>query len=342
MTQRSRPRSYAGILAGAAAASSAAYLLRRAEARRETLAERIDEVTGCAICALGVPAESRYLPLNDIWLHAVVAGPEDGPLIVLLHGFPECWHSWSKHIKPLAEAGYRVVVPDQRGYNLSDKPPDVSSYRLDTLASDIRELIRAMGKERATIVGHDWGGWVAWVFAMQYRDVVDKLIVMNAPHPAIFARELRDNPDQRRRSWYMFFFQMPWLPEVLLGLSPARSAQFFFRNTAVRKTAFSDADLEVMACALAQPDAPKTMIHWYRAGFRYRPAQRHQVIEAPTLVVWGEDDLALGKSLTYGLEKWAPNARVHYIPNCGHWVQNEAADEVRAQMLEFLRQTAAT
>jgi pimeloyl-ACP methyl ester carboxylesterase len=138
------------------------------------------------------------------------------------------------------------------------------------------------------------------------------------------------------RLWYMFFFQLPWLPETLLSLSPWATARLVFRGTAVRKTAFSVRDLEVMATALAQPGAVQAMIHWYRAAFRYPPARRAQTIHAPTLLIWGEDDVALGKSLTYGLEKRVPNLTVHYIPRCGHWVQNEAPEQVNDQLLAFL------
>jgi len=219
------------------------------------------------------------------------------------------WYSWRNQIAPLVNAGYRVVVPDQRGYNLSDKPSGIESYRIDRLTADLRELIRVCGRERAVIVAHDWGGAVAWRFAMDYASAVEKLIVMNAPHPAAFARELNTNWRQRLRSWYMFFFQLPWLPEALLGFSPQACAQVFFRGTAVRP-AFSDDDLQVMASALAQRGALREMIDWYRAAFRYPAARPNQVIQAPTLLIWAEDDVALDKSLTLGLEKRVPNMTV--------------------------------
>ena len=219
---------------------------------------------------------------------------------------------------------------------MSDKPSGVESYRIERLTADIRELIRACGRERAVLVAHDWGGAVAWRFAMDYASAVEKLVVMNAPHPAAFARELHTNWRQRARSWYMFFFQLPRLPEGLLGFSPQACAQVFFRGTAVRP-AFSDEDLQVMASALAQRSALRAMIDWYRAAFRYPAARPNQVIQAPTLLIWAEDDVALGKSLALGLEKRVPNMTVHNIPHCGHWVQNEAPDEVNAQMQAFLR-----
>lgn len=280
-------------------------------------------------------AEVRIPAFEGVHLHAMVAGPDDGPLAVLLHGFPECWYSWRRQMPALAKAGFRVVAPDQRGYNLSDKPSDMYAYRLDALTADVAAILDWAGRERAVIVGHDWGGAVAWRFAMDYPDRVERLVIMNAPHPVAFARELR-HWSQRRRSWYMFFFQIPWLPEALLALSPMGTARFFFRKVAVRKGAFSDDDLRAFAAAMAQPGALRSMIHWYRAAFRHPPAQRVRPIEAPTLLIWAVDDIALGVELTRGLEKWVPNLTIHYIPDCGHWVQNEAAEEVNGALLDFL------
>lgn len=280
--------------------------------------------------------EHVRIPLPGVSLHAAVAGPESGPLAVLLHGFPEFWYSWRHQIPALADAGFRVIAPDQRGYNLSDKPAGMHAYRLDALTADVAGILDWAGSDRVTLVAHDWGGAVAWRFAMDYAERVERLVVMNAPHPVAFARELR-KWRQRRRSWYMMAFQIPWLPETLLALSPLRTARLFFRGTAVRKAAFSDEDLRRFAEALGQPGALRAMIHWYRAGFRFPPKQRARPIHAPTLLIWARDDVALGEELTRGLEKWVPDLTVHYIEDCGHWVQNEAPDQVNAAMLEFLR-----
>jgi pimeloyl-ACP methyl ester carboxylesterase len=316
-----------------------AMALWRSQQRRRALARRAPYLIQEGLAGLGVPAESTYLPGEGVQLHAVLAGPEDGPLAVLLHGFPECWYSWRNQIPMLAQAGYRVLTPDQRGYNLSDKPKGVESYQIDHLTADILALIRTLGRERAIIIAHDWGGMVAWRLAMDCPEAVERLVVMNAPHPAAFAKALANDWSQRLRSWYMFFFQLPWLPEALLVLSPRATARLFFQRTAVRTGAFSDADLETMAAALAQPGAMKAMIHWYRAAFRYRPAERTRPIEAPTLLLWAEDDIALGKPLTHGLERWVPKVQMHYLPHCGHWVQNEAPEEVNEEIATFLRQT---
>jgi pimeloyl-ACP methyl ester carboxylesterase len=328
-----------GIAMGAAA-GAAAFLLARGRQQRRALAQQGETLDQQAIQDLGTAAEAAFLPGDGVQLHTVLAGPQDGPLAVLLHGFPECWYSWRRQIPALVDAGYRVAVPDQRGYNLSDKPAGVQAYQIDRLTADVTSLMQALGRSQATIVGHDWGGLVAWRLAMDQPAAVDKLVVLNAPHPVSFAKALRQDRAQRRRSWYIFLFQMPWLPEALLSLAPRTTARLLLRGTAVRREAFSDADLEVMAAALAQPGAAQAMIHWYRAAFRYRPAKKASTIETPTLLIWGEEDMALGKPLTYGLARWVPGLRLHYVAHCGHWVQNEAPDEVNGEILSFLGRRA--
>ena len=325
-----------GLAAGVAIAFTALWI-RQGHRRRLALAAQIGEMTQQAVDQLGVPAQSTTLTVNGLHLHAVVAGPEGGPLVVLLHGFPENWTAWRHSFKPLVDAGYRVIALDQRGYSLSDKPAGIHNYRLDALAADVREVIRASGRETAMIVGHDLGGSVAWQTAMDYPDIVDKLIIMNSPHPAAFAREVRENPAQRQRLWYWLFFQLPWLPELMLGQSPLDTVNLFFRLGAVNRNAYSSYDLHLLAASMSQPGALTAMLNYYRAVFRHKPAGITRVTKTPTLIIWGEDDVVLGKSLTYGIGQWVPNVQIHYVPNCGHWVQNEAADKANSAMLAFLQ-----
>ncbi len=273
---------------------------------------------------------------NGLRLHAAAEG-ERGPLVVLLHGFPECWYSWRLYLHPLAQAGFRAVAPDMRGYNLSDKPRGVLNYQLPILTADVMGLIQACGAQKAIVVGHDWGGVVAWRFAMEYPEAVEKLVICNAPHPARMQAELR-HFRQLRKSWYVFFFQLPWLPEALLGSSPARFLERGMRGSAVRKSAISDEDLRVYTEALSQPGALTAAINYYRAIGRWGVHLPNLPIAAPTLLIWGEEDIALGRELVAGTERYVPNLRVHRIPNCGHWVQQEAFDEVRQVMLDFLRE----
>ena len=336
MRKRDQTWIIAGVAVGATLGAAAVGLVRSRQ-RCEVLARRAGPLTREAVAGLKVPAESQWIQAGDLQLHAVVAGPEDGTLVLLLHGFPECWYSWRHQIPRLVREGYRVVALDQRGYNLSDRPRGVAYYQIDRLTTDILAVIRALGREKAVVVAHDWGGMVAWRLAMDYPEVVERLVVMNAPHPVAFGKALASDWSQRLKSWYMYVFQLPWLAETLLTLSPMGTARLFFRVTAVRRQAFADGDLGVMAAAMAQPGAMKCMIDWYRAAFRYRPARRARLIEVPTLLIWAEDDVALGVPLTYGMERWVPDLELHYIANCGHWVQNEAAEEVNERMISFLR-----
>jgi pimeloyl-ACP methyl ester carboxylesterase len=335
MSQSHQRQLLLGIAVGAVASLFTIWV-RRGRATRAGLANRIEEVTLRNVEQLGVAAESRFISVNGLQLHTITAGPRDGKLIVLLHGFPENWGTWRHSIKPLVDAGYRVAVPDQRGYNLSDKPDGIHNYRLDALASDVRELIRSFERDQAIIVGHDWGGSVAWQLAMDYPEVVEKMIIVNAPHPAAFRREIRENPAQQQKSWYMAAFQLPWLPELLLGQSPLASADLFFRKGAVNQEAYSSYDLHGLAVSMSQPGALTAMLNWYRAPLRNWSSSQTRQIDTPTLLIWAEQDVALGKSLTYGLDQWVTDLKIHYIANCGHWAQNEAPDEVNAQILGFL------
>ena len=277
---------------------------------------------------------------NGVRLHVVTQG-QSGPLVILLHGFPECWYSWREYLPALAEAGFRAIAPDMRGYNLSEKPKGICSYDLPLLTADVLGLIQAFGEEKAVIVGHDWGAVVAWSFAMDYPQAVEKLVICNVPHPARFAEGLW-TPCQLRKSWYIFFFQLPWLPERVMSSNLPRLVERAMRGSAVRKGAFSDEDLQVYIEALREPGALTAGINYYRAAARWGRKLPIKPITAPTLIIWGEDDRFLGKELVAGTERFVPDLLVKYIPNCGHWVQQEAADEVKLALLDFLRQDAGS
>ena len=325
-------------LVGAGLLGTAVYLRNQ---RLAHLAPKTDALTAKAVDELNAAhpklnAACHFLEVNGLTLHTLLAGPEDGPLAVLLHGFPEHWVSWRKQIPALATAGYRVVVPDQRGYNRSDKPWGIRPYRLDALTKDVEGLIHKLGRETAVIIAHDWGGGVGWQFAADYPDMTEKLIIMNAPHPQAMLREVSNGWEQRLKSWYMLFFQLPLLPEFLFTFNPVRSAQQSFQQMTSKPDAFSDDEVEMMAVAMSQPRAITSMINWYRA-LRYPAANQEAHISVPTLLIWGEQDFALSRALTEDLETWVPNIQRHYISQSNHWVQNEAPDEVNGAMLAFLQ-----
>ncbi|HEV3025573.1 MAG TPA: alpha/beta fold hydrolase, partial [Pirellulales bacterium] len=210
--------------------------------------------------------EHLAISTNDLRLHVVAAGPEQGPLVILLHGFPEFWYGWRHQIGPLAAAGYRVWAPDQRGYNTSDKPRGRAAYRLDALAEDVVGLIDAAGRPKAVVVGHDWGGAVAWHLGSRFADRIDRLVVLNVPHPQVFMALLRRSPRQLLRSSYMFAFQCPWLPEWAARRQHWRAMADGLRQSSRRGT-FSDAEIDKYREAWSQPGAFSAMVNWYRANF---------------------------------------------------------------------------
>lgn len=302
--------------------------------------------------------EHRTVETNGIRLHVVVDG--QGPLVVFLHGFPECWYSWRHQLVALAPR-FRVVAPDLRGYGESDRPESIAAYDLTELRADVLGLIHALGERDAVIVGHDWGGAIAWTFAMEHPEATRRLVIMNCPHPAKFQEGLR-NPQQLLRSWYMFFFQLPHLPELLLGANGAHRIGEAIRRSAVRGGSITEEDLTVLRQAISRPGALRAAINYYRAAFRSdealaslphglrrflfgdrpfpsprRTAADWPKIAAPTLVIWGEDDVALRKETSFGMESLVEGPfTLRYVPHCGHWVQQEAADQVNAWLLEFL------
>ncbi len=283
------------------------------------------------------PWQHGFAHVNGVRLHYVTQG--EGKLLVLLHGFPEFWYSWRHQIPELAKH-FKVVALDLRGYNESEKPVGVANYRVDTLTADVMGLIRAFGEEKAIIVGHDWGGGIAWAFAADYPQATEKLIVMNCPHPGPFQKHLRSNWRQLRRSWYMFFFQIPWLPEFGIRINARRFVDQAFRGMAIRKEAFPGEELKKYADAICKPGVATAAINYYRAAFRetIRKGERHFAkITCPTLLIWGEEDSALGKELTYDMEPYFTNRfEVKYIPQCSHWVQQEQPELVNRYMLDFL------
>ena len=279
----------------------------------------------------------RWVDVHGLRLHCVEAGT--GPLVVLLHGFPEFWYAWRHQIPALAAAGYRVVAPDMRGYNTSAKPPGVGNYTIDKLVGDVRGLVRHLGEERATVVGHDWGGAVAWSVPMRHPELVERLVVLNAPHPAAFARELR-TPGQLLRSWYIFFFQVPWLPEASFRAANFALLERTLRTDPVRPGAFSDEDVRRYKRALAQPGALTATINYYRAAVRTDPREalrEPSPITCPTLLIWGDRDRYLGPALTEGLERWVPAIRVEHIPDASHWVQADPPERVNDLLVSYLR-----
>lgn len=285
---------------------------------------------------LGLAIEHRQIATNGLTLHVVEAGPKDGPLVVLLHGFPEFWYGWRKQIAPLAAAGYRVLVPDQRGYNLSDKPTGAAAYKLDHLACDIVGLIDDAGRQRATVIGHDWGGAVAWWLGLKYPQRVERLVILNVSHGQVFLHHLHHSPRQMLRSWYILLFQLPWLPEAALRRRQWRSMARSLQTTS-RPGAFSDADLDEYRQAWAQPGAATGMLNWYRAIRQQKiDLAQNPRIAAPTLLIWGAQDRFLGREMAQPSIDLCDRGRLVFLEAATHWVQHEEPDRVNDLIREFL------
>ncbi|WP_353734823.1 MULTISPECIES: alpha/beta hydrolase [unclassified Okeania] len=278
------------------------------------------------------PWSSNFITANSIKIHYVTQG--SGPLMLMLHGFPEFWYSWRHQIPEFAQ-DYKAVALDLRGYNESDKPEDKSAYVMSEFIKDIEGVIKELGYEKCVLVGHDWGGVIAWSFAYAHPEMVEKLIVMNIPHPAKFKEGL-GTPEQLLRSWYMFFFQLPFLPELMLEFDDYQGIGSIFKSM-VNKSAVTDADIEAYKDAVAKRGALTSMINYYRNIFSgFFNQQEWGILRIPTLMLWGEEDTALGKELTYGTEEYVENFQIRYIPNCGHSVQQEQPQLVNQYMREFL------
>lgn len=280
--------------------------------------------------------EHRHIETNGIRLHIAEAGPKSGIPVILLHGFPEFWYGWRKQIPALVEAGCRVIVPDQRGYNLSDKPKGIKNYHIDKLTDDILGLIDALDYEKVNLVGHDWGAVVSWFFAFKHPERLHKLGILNAPHPLVMRRFLQRDFEQIRRSWYTYFFQLPWIPEIGMRTNDWRGAVRALRGSGKIHT-FTNEDIAKYKQAWSQPDAITSMINWYRAGARYFLALPKEMrIKVPTLMLWGMKDFALTHRLARPSMDYVEQGNLILFPDATHWVQHEAAEEVNHYLIDFL------
>jgi pimeloyl-ACP methyl ester carboxylesterase len=278
----------------------------------------------------------REIDVNNVRLHYVESG--QGEPVVLLHGFPEFWYSWRRQLPALAAAGFRAMAVDLRGYNLSSKPRGVANYRMAALVNDLAAFIRMVAGGRALIVGHDWGGVLAWRLAALHPELTRKLAVLNAPHPARMRQVLRRNPMQWLRSWYVLLFQLPWLPERLLRARDFVLLERAFRREPINPAAFSAEDIAEYKAMLGQPGGLTAALHYYRAAMRY-PGDLYDKPQsvAPTLVIWGCRDPHLGVSLTERLGPWVPDLRVERLAGASHWVQNDAPEQVNELLIGFFR-----
>lgn len=278
-----------------------------------------------------------FIKINGITLHVVQAGPEDGQPVLLLHGFPEYWRGWEKQIPALAQAGFRVIVPDQRGYNLSDKPQGLSAYRMDVLAGDVVGLMDALQIPKAIVAGHDWGGVIAWVTAVLYPERIEKLVVVNAPYPPVAARTLLRHPAQLLRSSYIYFFQLPGLPEAILRNKNWDLVVRAMQHSS-RPGAFTEEDFTHYREAWWRKGAMTSMLNWYRAFLR-RPVRLplSPQIRLPVRLLWGVQDVALGRELAEASIRLCEHGRVVYFEEASHWLQHEEPGRVLAEIISLIK-----
>ena len=272
--------------------------------------------------------------VNGILLKVIEAGPTDGKILLFLHGFPEGWYAWRKQIPYFAERGYRVVVPDQRGYNESSKPEGVKAYSLTELVKDIAELIGELGQQKVALVGHDWGGAVAWNMGIQYPHLLEKLVILNLPHPEVMKKTLKWWPPQLLRSWYIGFFQLPFLPEKACRVADFKLLEESMRSSALEGT-FSDAEIENYKQAWRQPGALRAMLNWYRA-VRHRSPFLPGQIHVPTLLLWGKKDRFLSHRMAKPSIEKCSQGRLVMLDKATHWLQHEEAGKVNQLIEDFI------
>ena len=283
-----------------------------------------------------IRTQDKMIETNGIKLHIVQKGDSESPLVLLLHGFPEFWYGWRQQIDFLAGMGFRVVVPDQRGYNLSDKPKGIDAYRIDNLTLDIIGLIDALKYKKATIIGHDWGGMIAWQLAIKYPERLEKLIILNIPHPKVMKKTLLTSWRQKRKSWYIFFFQIPWLPELISSrINFALLRKGLIKSS--RRGTFSETDLKQYQEAWSKKNALRSMINWYRAAFRTMFEKSvKSYIDIPTLLIWGMKDFALISDMAQPSIDLCRKGRLVFIEEASHWVQHEEPDRVNSLIKDYL------
>ncbi|WP_350355279.1 alpha/beta fold hydrolase [Haloglomus salinum] len=279
---------------------------------------------------LGV--ESTYRDANGVQLHVVTAGDPDRPLVVLLHGHPDFWYGWRDQIRALADAGFRVVIPDQRGANLSEAPDGTDPYRINELAADVRELIHSEGRNSAHVVGHDFGAFVAWNVALRYPSLVDRLGIFNVPHPTVYWETVTSSLRQIARSWYVWFYQVPRLPEWLLERNDMDNMVDTLEISSKPGT-FDEETIERYKAAW-QHTGIRPRINWYR-GFRRSGRPSQETVSQPTLICWGEDDVGLVPSMAEKSVERCANGEIRMFSNASHWVHLER-EEVTEELIRHL------
>ena len=292
-------------------------------------------MTLSGICS---PLEFQVFHINGIALHVVLAGPARGKPLLFLHGFPEFWFAWRHQIDHFVSSGYRVIIPDQRGYNLSDKPAGIASYCIDLLAEDVVGVLDSVTDSKAFVVGHDWGAGVAWYLAARYSERVSRVAILSGPHPRVFMKNLIINPTQLRKSWYSLFFQLPWLPERILRRRDWAALVRALRDTSPPGV-FSEGDLEQYKKSWARKDALTAMLNWYRAAIlhpsKFALDSKTSRVKVPALVIWGRNDQFLDQALARESLLYCDDGHLEIFETATHWVQHEEPAQLNTLVSQF-------
>lgn len=282
---------------------------------------------------------TRQIAANGLTFTVDECGTGDA-VALFLHGFPESRFSWREQLPAMAKLGWRAVAPDLRGYGDSSRPVGKKNYQIGHLLADVAALYDALGAKRRILIAHDWGAIIAWCFANDRMRDLDGLIIMNVPHPAVFLEALKHDPAQRKKSWYALFFQIPWLPEALLTAKGAKAIGQAFVGMAIDKSRFPQSVLDHYQNNALKPGAMTAMINYYRANtatLRAYDSAHARKIEVPTLMVWGEEDTALGIELTEGYAPFVSDFTLHKLADVSHWVQQEAPEAVNAHLTSWMQ-----
>lgn len=281
--------------------------------------------------------QEKVYAVNGVSLHVAEAGEQAGKVILFLHGFPEFWYGWRKQLTYFAGKGFRAVAPDQRGYNRSSKLAGVRAYTIEKLTGDIAALIRQLTHHKVYMAGHDWGGAVAWAMAMHYPELLEKLIILNMPHPQVMEEHLKHNPKQMLKSWYAGFFQLPLLPELVSSAFDFKLLEQSMRSSS-KKGTFSEEDIVHYKVAWQQPQALSGMINWYRA-YKYNKLNLAEDVTVPTLLIWGKKDTFLSHEMAQPSIARCKNGQLVFLDGATHWLHHEQPDEVNRLMDAFIQAT---
>jgi pimeloyl-ACP methyl ester carboxylesterase len=278
--------------------------------------------------------QERFDELNGVKLHSLQDGIGNKDIIIFLHGFPEYSYAWHKQLTFFANQGFHAIAPDQRGYNLSSKPAGIKAYVIDNLVADIALLIKQLTPNQVTLVGHDWGGAVAWALAIKHPELLKQLVILNMPHLAVMKKHLRSNYKQMLKSWYAMFFQLPFLPEFFCSVA---NNKFLVRSLikTSNKGTFSKQDFTGYQQAWQQPNALTSMINWYRAS-KYNVFKANDKVTVPTLIVWGKNDTFLNAQMAHDSLAMCTNGKLLMIDNATHWLHHEKPDEINSLILNFI------